>query len=56
MKDEAATTGTEAATEDKAWDLRVAAARGEATPISFSGWLRICLRTRHWFEGLPAEA
>ncbi|MEM7780544.1 MAG: lysophospholipid acyltransferase family protein [Pseudomonadota bacterium] len=45
MTDEAATTGTEAVTEDKAWALRVAAARGETTPISIRGWLRIIRRT-----------
>jgi lyso-ornithine lipid O-acyltransferase len=27
------------------WDLRVAAARGESTPISIRGWLRIVVRT-----------
>lgn len=26
------------------WELRQAAARGEATPISFAGWLRIAMR------------
>lgn len=45
MTDQAATTGTEATTEDKAWALRVAAARGEKTPISIRGWLRIIRRT-----------
>ncbi len=39
-----ADTGTEAPTEDKAWALRVSAARGEVTPISFMGWTRITLR------------
>jgi len=38
------TTGTEAQTEDKAWQLRVAAARGDITPISIRGWLRIVRR------------
>ena len=37
-------TGTEAASEDKAWKLRVAAARGEITPISLIGWFRIVVR------------
>lgn len=45
MGDEAATTGTEAANSDAAWDLRVGAARGENTPISIPGWLRITCRT-----------
>lgn len=27
-----------------AWDLRLAAARGETTPVSFAGWLRIAAR------------
>ncbi|MEL7446460.1 MAG: lysophospholipid acyltransferase family protein [Pseudomonadota bacterium] len=31
--------------EDKKWALRVAAARGEDTPISAIGWLRITMRT-----------
>ncbi|MEP0391583.1 MAG: lysophospholipid acyltransferase family protein [Erythrobacter sp.] len=29
---------------DRAWDLRVAAARGESTPISLRGWFRIIMR------------
>lgn len=29
----------------EAWDLRVAAARGETTPISIRGWARIVVRT-----------
>jgi len=29
---------------DRAWDLRVAAARGETTPISIRGWIRIVTR------------
>ncbi len=37
-------TGTEAASIDRAWDLRVAAARGETTPISIRGWTRIIRR------------
>ena len=37
-------TGIDAPTEDKAWALRVAAARGESTPISFRGWVRIVRR------------
>jgi 1-acyl-sn-glycerol-3-phosphate acyltransferase len=39
------TTGIDAPTEDKAWQLRVAAARGEATPISIRGWTRIIRRS-----------
>lgn len=31
--------------DEHAWDLRVAAARGETTPISLRGWLRIVVRT-----------
>ena len=31
--------------DQRNWDLRVAAARGEATPISIRGWLRIIMRT-----------
>ena len=31
--------------DQRNWDLRVAAARGEATPISIRGWLRIIVRT-----------
>jgi len=31
--------------DDRAWDLRVAAARGEATPISLRGWFRIIVRS-----------
>lgn len=45
MTDEAAFTGTDAPTEDKAWALRVAAARGETTPISIMGWVRIITRS-----------
>lgn len=45
MSDDAATTGTEASSEDAAWRLRVGAARGERTPISLAGWLRITIRT-----------
>ncbi|EAQ30655.1 putative acyltransferase transmembrane protein [Erythrobacter sp. NAP1] len=45
MTDEAAITGTDAPTEDKAWALRVAAARGETTPISIMGWVRIITRS-----------
>ncbi|WP_108787868.1 1-acyl-sn-glycerol-3-phosphate acyltransferase [Erythrobacter sp. Alg231-14] len=44
MSDTAETTGTEAPTENKAWELRVAAARGETTPISIRGWFRIARR------------
>ncbi|MEL7197548.1 MAG: lysophospholipid acyltransferase family protein [Pseudomonadota bacterium] len=36
----AATSNAEA----KAWQLRVSAARGEPTPISFGGWVRLSLR------------
>ena len=35
----------EARADEAAWDLRVAAARGETTPISLGGWLRIAFRT-----------
>lgn len=45
MSDDAATTGTEASSEDAAWQLRVGAARGGRTPISLAGWLRITIRT-----------
>jgi lyso-ornithine lipid O-acyltransferase len=31
--------------DERNWDLRVAAARGESTPISIRGWLRIVVRT-----------
>ncbi len=34
-------TGLDAPTEERAWQLRVAAARGETTPISVRGWIRI---------------
>ena len=40
----AAATGIDAPTEDKAWALRVAAARGKTTPISIRGWTRIIRR------------
>ena len=30
---------------NKIWDLRVAAARGEATPLSVGGWLRVLVRS-----------
>ena len=40
----AADTGIQARNDEKAWQLRVAAARGEKTPISFLGWLRIITR------------
>lgn len=45
MTDAAAKTGTDAPTEDKAWQLRVGAARGESTPISIRGWTRIVRRS-----------
>lgn len=44
MTDAADKTGTEASNVDKAWELRVAAARGETTPISIRGWFRIIRR------------
>jgi 1-acyl-sn-glycerol-3-phosphate acyltransferase len=44
-EDAAARTGIDAQTEDKAWQLRVAAARGQSTPISIRGWLRIVRRS-----------
>ena len=31
--------------DQRYWDMRVAAARGEITPTSFRGWLRIMVRT-----------
>lgn len=37
-------TGIDAPTEDRAWALRQAAARGESTPISIRGWFRIIRR------------
>ena len=40
----AADTGIQARSDAKAWQLRVAAARGETTPISVLGWLRIITR------------
>jgi len=40
----AADTGIQARNDAKAWQLRVAAARGEKTPISVLGWLRIITR------------
>lgn len=43
--DVALTTGTDAASEDSAWRLRIAAARGEATAISARGWFRIARRS-----------
>ncbi|KPQ32778.1 MAG: lyso-ornithine lipid acyltransferase, partial [Porphyrobacter sp. HL-46] len=30
--------------EQRDWDLRLAAARGEITPVSPIGWVRIALR------------
>jgi len=39
-----ANTGILAPTIDKAWDLRVAAARGDNTPISLRGWVRLSVR------------
>ena len=44
MSNRAANTGMDATTEDKAWALRVNAARGETTPISIRGWLRVVRR------------
>ena len=44
MTEEAFATGTNAPTDDKAWALRQAAARGESTPISIRGWFRIFRR------------
>lgn len=43
-QDPGANTGIDAPTIDKAWQLRVAAARGETTPISVIGWIRLVLR------------
>lgn len=37
--------GAQTRGDAKAWELRVAAARGETTPISLRGWLRIITRT-----------
>ncbi|MEE4199983.1 lysophospholipid acyltransferase family protein [Erythrobacter sp.] len=45
MSAEQQSTGIDAATIDKAWELRVAAARGEATPITVRGWTRIIRRS-----------
>ncbi|QFT78331.1 1-acyl-sn-glycerol-3-phosphate acyltransferase [Erythrobacter sp. THAF29] len=44
MTDDPAEHGIDAP-ESKIWELRVAAARGEPTPISFMGWLRIITRS-----------
>lgn len=44
MTDNPAEHGIDAP-ESKIWELRVAAARGETTPISFMGWLRIITRS-----------
>ena len=44
MPEVAETTGTDAPNEGKAWELRVAAARGETTPISIRGWVRVVCR------------
>lgn len=44
MSNPAEATGIDAPTEDRAWQLRVAAARGEITPISIPGWFRIITR------------
>ena len=40
------------ANETRAWDLRIEAARGETTPISFIGWLRIIGRSLLLLLGL----
>lgn len=45
MSDNAVSTGTDAANDAGAWDLRIAAARGETTPISLRGWSRIIRRS-----------
>ena len=44
MTKKAEQTGIDALTEDKAWQLRVAAASGASTPISIRGWFRIIRR------------
>ncbi|MBD2841365.1 lysophospholipid acyltransferase family protein [Erythrobacter rubeus] len=44
MDDNPAEHGVDAAS-NKVWDLRVGAARGETTPISMGGWLRIIARS-----------
>jgi len=44
VNDPTGQTGLDAPTEDEAWKLRVAAARGENTPISLAGSIRIGLR------------
>ena len=37
--------GRQSPAEQREWDIRLAAARGEVTPVSPVGWLRITLRT-----------
>lgn len=44
MEDPGEATGIDAPTIDAAWALRVAAARGESTPISIRGWFRLVRR------------
>ncbi|MFU7529222.1 lysophospholipid acyltransferase family protein [Qipengyuania sp. ASV99] len=44
QSDAALITGMDAASESRAWQLRIAAARGETTAISLRGWFRIALR------------
>lgn len=43
-QDPGVNTGIDAPSVDQAWELRVAAARGENTPISVAGWLRLTVR------------
>ncbi|MAY19500.1 MAG: 1-acyl-sn-glycerol-3-phosphate acyltransferase [Erythrobacteraceae bacterium] len=44
MSDPGEATGIDAPNIDAAWALRVAAARGESTPLSIRGWLRLSRR------------
>jgi 1-acyl-sn-glycerol-3-phosphate acyltransferase len=44
MSDPGEATGIDAPNIDAAWALRVAAARGESTPLSIRGWLRLTRR------------
>jgi 1-acyl-sn-glycerol-3-phosphate acyltransferase len=44
VSDPASASRIATADEERAWELRVAAARGESTPISLGGWARIAAR------------
>ncbi|MEM7666208.1 MAG: lysophospholipid acyltransferase family protein [Pseudomonadota bacterium] len=52
MTDPAESTGPISKSEAKAWEQRVAAARGETTPISAIGWVRIVARSLMLLLGL----